>query len=433
MRKSGRTVAIIATVLAMVLGQGSRDGFAQTQGRVTFRVTTTSYGGKYADKHVGAIWVEDAQNQFIKTLKVWAKKRIKHLVKWNAASNGNKVDAITSATLRSHRSHEVTWNCTDVNGAVVSDGVYRIYVEFTEDNSAKSSGKPGKWMVVEFTKGPNDQTVNPPDKTYFKNIELIYTASGSAPPQLASVSGRVQDSQSQSAIVDATVTLLRNGQSVKQTQSGSDGGYQFADIQAGTYTIRAAASGYQPGEISVTLQAGDALTGRNILLDPVVQPASLQGKVVDASNQQPIAGATVQLQVGGQVKYETRTVNDGQFGLPNIQPGTYSLVAFKDGYETASETITLADGQQMTGKILQLTPVVNGASFSGTILDAQTGQPVNGATVQLLQSGQVVQETQTDASGRFAVSGRGPRQLHPQSEPRWLCKQDRVGDPKPRR
>ena len=136
-------------------------------GEVTFTVRTVTENGSYAPKHVLAIWVEDA-NGFVKTRQAMANQRIQYLYTWKAASDYNVVDAITGATLSSHQTHTVTWDCTDLDGEIVPDGDCTIWAEFTEKHSQ------GPLFNLTFTKGPNAQTLTPPDETYFKDISLEF-------------------------------------------------------------------------------------------------------------------------------------------------------------------------------------------------------------------------------------------------------------------
>jgi hypothetical protein len=137
-------------------------------GEVTFTIRTLTAGGNYAPKHVLAIWVEKDGN-FVKTRKAMANQRKQYLYTWKAASNYNVVDAITGATLTTHQTHTVYWNCTDLDGNLVPDGDYVIYTEFTDQHAQ------GPLYSLTFTKGPNNQTLNPPDETYFKDIALQFT------------------------------------------------------------------------------------------------------------------------------------------------------------------------------------------------------------------------------------------------------------------
>ncbi len=148
-----------------------------TDATLDFTVRTTSYGGNYAPKHVLAIWIKDNVGNFVKSLMVRANNRKKHLVKWVASSNYNEIDAITGATLNSHTTHTVSWNCTDVAGNTVPDDDYQIWVEFTNENSY-NTGNPGPFTSITFTKGNTQQLFNPPDEQYFKDMIVDYFPTG---------------------------------------------------------------------------------------------------------------------------------------------------------------------------------------------------------------------------------------------------------------
>ena len=137
----------------------------------SFDVTTVSAGGRFSPRNIEATWISTSSNQFVKTLEVHAKTRIIHLVNWNKAAGGNKVDAITSATLSSPQAHHVTWNCTNTSEQPVPDGNYRVYFEFTEDDSAYPFTAQPQLGHVDFQKG-KAQTLSPPDQKYFKSMQL---------------------------------------------------------------------------------------------------------------------------------------------------------------------------------------------------------------------------------------------------------------------
>lgn len=121
---------------------------AASSGSLSASVTTTTYNGSYAPMHVLAIWITNSSGSFVKSLMVYAAARKNHLTNWYAAtSTGNTTDATTGATLSSHSSHTCTWNGKDVNEATVTDGTYKLCVEYTESNST------GKLATFSFTKG----------------------------------------------------------------------------------------------------------------------------------------------------------------------------------------------------------------------------------------------------------------------------------------
>lgn len=322
-----------------------------TRGTLVVTLKTASYGGKFAEKNIGAIWITDAQDRFVKTLELWADKRKRHLVKWNAASQGNVVDAVTGATSRMHVTHTAKWNCTDVNGATVADGVYRVYVEFTEDNSS-SGAPPGKWFVAEFTKGPSNQTVTPPDQPYFKGIRLTYTADGGSPAP-ASLAGSVRDSANDQPLAGVNVNLRGAGGSAYSATSAAGGGFAFEEVAPGSYTLQATLTGYAAYNETVNLQAGQAITDKVIRMQKIAATASLSGQIIDAVSGQGIS-ATVRLEKNGAVVYQRDASAQGEFSFDDVQPDTYIFRALKSGYSPFAEEITLSPSQQITGKVVPL-------------------------------------------------------------------------------
>ena len=132
----------------------------QTPGSLTVSATTSSYKGHYAPDHVLAIWVESSAGTFVKSLQVNAASRKQYLTNWyKATSSGNTTDAITGATLSSHGTRNCTWNGKDKSGNEVGDGIYKLCVEFTEDNGT------GKFESFTFNKGTVVDTQTPAAKS----------------------------------------------------------------------------------------------------------------------------------------------------------------------------------------------------------------------------------------------------------------------------
>jgi hypothetical protein len=114
------------------------------------------------------------------------------------------------------------------------------------------------------------------------------------------------------------------------------------------------------------------------------QPAALvQGVVVDAASNAPISKAIVELRVPGTrtAIASTRTDRDGNFHLPNIAPGSYSLVATHAGHVFAEygqrapgapgPTLLLTAGQRILNARITMTA---GGVISGRITDK--GKPI---------------------------------------------------------
>jgi len=89
----------------------------------------------------------------------------------------------------------------------------------------------------------------------FPTINAIEILPGGSTTQYGTVSGTVDDATTSTPIVGATVTL-----GTLSAVTNSSGNYSFANLQPGTYTLTASASGYQNGSQLVTVTAGSILT-----------------------------------------------------------------------------------------------------------------------------------------------------------------------------
>lgn len=68
--------------------------------------------------------------------------------------------------------------------------------------------------------------------------------------------------------------------------------------------------------------------------------AELSGQVVDAANQEPVAGAQITLHGEGK---ETSTDEDGAFSFEALEPGTYTLTASAEGYEEWEQEVEVTE------------------------------------------------------------------------------------------
>lgn len=160
----GCRAALVALALLISSNLHSQEN---TEGTLTFTIETMSNGGNYAPKHVLAIWIED-ESGFVKTRKRRAEKRKQYLYTWRNRSSENTVDAITGETLKEHQLHTITWDGTDVDGNVVPDGNYKVWVEFTDAHAQ------GPLYSLAFAKGTEEVSLSPANSGKFKNISLLW-------------------------------------------------------------------------------------------------------------------------------------------------------------------------------------------------------------------------------------------------------------------
>jgi hypothetical protein len=133
---------------------------------LAFDVLTAPQGGQYQPRNIGAIWVQDGNGAFMKSLEVWAGIRGRYLSKYAAARGNMPVDVVGSATLSSHRTHHANWNMKDRSGAAAPSGKYTVFIEVTD------ADRTGKFAAVDFDTSAAPQTISPPDAQYFSAMKL---------------------------------------------------------------------------------------------------------------------------------------------------------------------------------------------------------------------------------------------------------------------
>lgn len=164
---------IIATMLCLFAWV-----IAQTAGTANISFTPVKYANVgWSPEHCVAAWISNSTGVYVKTLEVKAHfpNYGKYLTKWKTASAHNtniaftEMDALTGASMSAHVPHNLTWNLKDKTGTLVSDGIYKVNLEFTEINGT------GKYYTFSFNKGTNDTTFAPPNQAFFKDMNLAYT------------------------------------------------------------------------------------------------------------------------------------------------------------------------------------------------------------------------------------------------------------------
>ena len=164
-RLSTLTVIVLCSFSLMMCAMSN------TAGSVEFTITTKPTTQRYAPQHVLAVWVTDTSGNFIKTLKIQGSREKYSLSTWMENSELNEVDAVATATLKTHQTHTITWDCRDTTGTVVNDGDYQIHVEFTEYNG---QGPVTPADHIQFSKADESVSLTFDDLEYFYDIKLQY-------------------------------------------------------------------------------------------------------------------------------------------------------------------------------------------------------------------------------------------------------------------
>ena len=181
------------------------------------------------------------------------------------------------------------------------------------------------------------------------------------------VSGKVTSAATGSPVSAATVELHQGAGSPSgavwgTTTTTANGTYSFSGPPVGEYTLVARKSGYQPGQRGTTV-VNDLITENQDIALAAELPQGVSGLITSSVTGNGIAGASVELHVGGSnpngdLWGTTTSGNLGQYEFRGMPAGGYTVVASKSGYATNSRSVAINTGIINTGRDVILTPVV---------------------------------------------------------------------------
>lgn len=238
----------------------------------------------------------------------------------------------------------------------------------------------------------------------------------------------------------------RGGAVVKRTAS-TDQGFRFDNVRPGTYTVRLTlpdqsspaadsastfvANGLRMTQTGVTVEAGEDVDG---LTTGLISATSVAGRLYLDENgaRTPLAGVTVSLYKGGELSPLMTVLTDdsGRYRFDGLWPADYYLEAGlpsgtifvrpdDPNYESGASAVTASgEGAGTSGlfylhmsqhrldmDVIYIKPARVGdlawldENGNGLVDEGEPGIP--GITVQLLQDGEAVYETVTDAYGYY--------------------------------
>ncbi len=278
----------------------------------------------------------------------------------------------------------------------------------------------------------------------------------------AEISGNVFADRDEDCVFDADEPGLEgvlvelfdaDGKLIGSTRTDASGNYRFTGLRAGNYTLRETQpAGYLQGSQTagngggddsvqdvisrIAIGWGDRLTDYNFC---ELEPSSISGVVhVDGNgdcihdDDEPLlAGVVIQLRDNdGKLVDATTTDSDGRYTFDNLRPGDYQVFEQQpDGFFHGGQTVGTGLGQVLGIDLLGITLSANQdvinynfcelppASISGSVwqeidlnrrFDAGES-PIPGVLVELLnESGETIQQTQTDTEGNYRFDSLAP-------------------------
>ena len=274
---------------------------------------------------------------------------------------------------------------------------------------------PGTWSVVVEAKGYQPAragSVVVEEGGTAKDVDVKVSLGGQ-------LKGRVLDASSGRPVPNATVTHAAAGAAggplVALADAAGEG--EIAADADGGFEI----DGLTPGKIAITVKHPDYAEARQTAdvkegtasVEVRLTPGSALGGLVLSDARQPLPGADVVLQAGGDAGFgrgmlgsgqSTVTDGSGRFRFDHLTAGRYSLVATVRSRTSPAQTVVLQDGESREDAVLQ---IAAGATLQGVV----SGIPdswKNGMTVTAGGADAYAGSTRTGADGRFQFAGVPP-------------------------
>ncbi len=191
----------------------------------------------------------------------------------------------------------------------------------------------------------------------------------------------------------AGVAVDLGGDATRTATTAADGGFAFAGLADGTYTLTPRRAGwvFTPAAPVVSLAGADL--ARDFTADGAY---AITGAISGAAT----GGVTIALSGGGLVKPDaTSAAGTGAYAFAGIPDGAYTLTPSAAGitFTPAAPVVTVA-GASATQDFVAVAPL----RLAGTVRDA-AAQPLAGMTVRL--TGARTALATTDAGGAYAFEG----------------------------
>jgi len=214
----------------------------------------------------------------------------------------------------------------------------------------------------------------------YSNGDLKYASSTGQISITASLRVKVVDG-SGNILSGATIisTTQPTGQTTLTGTSGDKDPTIFNNLVAGSYTVQASKTGYTTGSSSVTV-AEAATTDVTLTLQLIPSTGDLK-ITVKTSTGTPLAGISVTLttQPSGQSTLTKTCDSNGKATFSGVLPGSYTVQASKDGYNSASGTVSVtAGGVAELAITLQATPTKGDLKI---IVKESSGAIISGVSV----------------------------------------------------
>lgn len=220
-------------------------------------------------------------------------------------------------------------------------------------------------------------------------------------PAPGTISGNVTDLITTVPIQNAEVDLFQGANLIAAVYTDSNGNYSIPNLEAGNYTVKCLAVGFQSQTQGATVTSGSTTTV-NFALEP--NPGTITGIVKDSNTGIPIQGATIDVIRGSLIISFAVTDPNGAYTISDLSPGSYRVYARAAGYQNGSTGANVNAGETTTANF-SLVPLPG--TIQGTVSDNLVN-PIEGAEVKVFQGDLLISATLTDVNGDYEIDGLPP-------------------------
>lgn len=210
------------------------------------------------------------------------------------------------------------------------------------------------------------------------------------------VRGQVVDKITGRPILGAHVQYDGGGEG-KETTTTITGHFILTNVPDGDHLLQTWGWAYTFDQRLFTQMNRTTNLGQ-VSIEPIGD--SVNGRVIDAVNGLPIYNAIVQLDSENYVPWSTYSQPNGDFIVYDVNEKTHQFQTWGYAYRFIEFGIDCISGNNKHLGDISLMPDPN--TFNGRVLDAQTRQPIGGATVILTGNGQY-QKFISFPDGRFVL------------------------------
>ncbi len=288
-----------------------------------------------------------------------------------------------------------------ISGALV-EAVRGSQVRFSDTTDVNgdyllSNVQPSNYTLVASAAGYQTQFVGvrpPNNQTTVVNFALV--------PDGGEIAGTVINATTLLPIAGATVHIFQGSTLIEETTTNGSGVYSVPNLAPGNYIVEARATSFQLQFKGASVQVG-VVTTVNFALES--SPGTISGTVTDSSTTDPIEGALVGVFEGTILVGFSDTDSSGDYTIPSLAPGSYSVVATATAHQLEVEGANVVASTTTTVDFA-LDP--NPGAIAGKVTNALTEAGIPSATVLVFQNFTLVASLLTDTNGDYFIPDLAP-------------------------